>query len=66
MIMSDCGKGLVTAVNEIYPQAVHGYCCQHLAKNVETKRYSKKCKRLFWCTVFAKSDVAFNAIFVKI
>ena len=66
VIMSDRGKGLVTAVDEIYPQAVHGYCCQHLAENVEAKRYSKECKRLFWCAAFAESDVAFDAIFVKI
>ncbi len=66
VIMSDRGKGLVTTVDEIYPQAVHGYCCQHLAENVEAKGYSKECKRLSWCAAFAESDVAFDAIFVKI
>ena len=64
--MSDCGKGLVTAVDEIYPQAVHSYGCQHLAENVKAKGYSKECKRLFWCAAFAESDAAFDAIFVKI
>ena len=41
VIMSDRGKGLVAAVDEIYPRAVHGYCYQHLAENVEANGFSK-------------------------
>ena len=66
VIMSDRGKGLVAAVDEIYPQAVHGYCCQHLAENVEANGFSKECKRLFWCAAFAESEVAYDAVLVKI
>lgn len=43
VIMSDRGKGLVAAVDEIFPNAVHGYCCQHLAENVEAHGFSKEC-----------------------
>lgn len=66
MIMSDRGKGLVAAVDEIYPNAVHGYCCRHLAENVEAHGFSNECKRLFWCAAFAQSEAAFDAVFVKI
>ena len=44
VIMSDRGKGVAAAVDEIYPQAVYGYCCQHLAENVEANGFSKECK----------------------
>lgn len=30
VIMSNCGKRLVAAVDEIFPNTVHKYCCQHL------------------------------------
>lgn len=63
VIMSDRGKELVAAVDEIFPNAVHGY---HLAENVEANGFSKKCKRLFWFAAFAKSEAAFDAVFVKI
>lgn len=66
VIMSDRGKGLVTAVDEIYPNALLGYYCQHLAKNVEAHGFSKECKQLFWCAAFAESEAAFDAVFVKI
>lgn len=66
MIISDRGKGLVAAVDEIYPNAVHGYCCQHFTENVEAHGFSKECKRLFWYAAFAESKVAFDTIFVKI
>lgn len=66
VIMIDRGKGLVAAVDEIYPQAVHGYCCQYLAKNVEANGFSKEYKRLYWSAAFAKSEVAYDAVLVKI
>lgn len=64
--MSNRGNGLVAAIDEIFPNAVHGYCCQHLAENIEANGFWKKCKRLFWCAAFAKSEAAFDAVFVKI
>ena len=64
--MSDRGKGLVAAVDEIFWNAVHGYCCQHLAENVEAHGFSKECKRLFRCAAFAESEAAVDAVFVKI
>lgn len=66
VIMSDPGKGFVAAVDEIYPQAVHGYCCHHLAENVEANGFSKEYKQLFWCAAFAESEVAYDAVLVKI
>ena len=64
--MSDCRKSLLAVVDKIYPQAVHGYCCQHLTKNVETNNFSKEYKRLFWCAAFAESEVVYDAVLVKI
>lgn len=64
--MSDRGKELVAAVDEIYPNTVYKYCYQQFAENAKAHGFPKKYKQLFWCATFAESEAAFDAVFVKI
>jgi transposase-like protein len=62
IIMSDREKGLPKVLDEILPNAVHGYCCQHIADNVQTK-FGLKCRPHFWTCARAKSKEAFDTAF---
>jgi hypothetical protein len=33
--LSDRQKGLIYAVNELFPLSAHGYCLKHLEKNLK-------------------------------
>jgi hypothetical protein len=46
VIISDRDKGLQTAVPEVFPNAHHSYCCQHLADNVQ-KYFGLACRTAF-------------------
>jgi cytochrome c553 len=65
IIMSDREKGLPGVLDEVLPDAVQGYCCQHIADNVQTK-FGITYRPLFWTCARAKTkaefDLAFKAI----
>ena len=57
--MSNREKGLILAVEEVFPTAKHLYCCQHIADNVAVS-FGNKCRPFFWRCVRAKTKEAFN------
>ena len=59
IFMSDREKGIALALEEVYPLAFHGYCCQHIADNIQTK-FGNACRPLFWACARAKNKVKFN------
>jgi hypothetical protein len=62
VIMSDREKGLTPAVEEVFSQAKHSYCCQHIADNVAVS-FGNKCRPFFWRCARAKtSDAFFDAL----
>jgi hypothetical protein len=58
VIMSDREKGLTPAVKQVFPQAKHSFCCQHIADNVAVS-FGNKCRLLFWKCARAKTSEAF-------
>lgn len=60
VIMSDRGKGLVPALDQIFPTAAHAFCCQHLAENVVLKWPT--CRRKFWQAAYAKTKKRFDEV----
>jgi hypothetical protein len=44
--MSDREKGISPALEKVYPLAFYGYCCQHIADNIQTK-FGNACQPLF-------------------
>jgi transposase-like protein len=59
VFISDREKGLIPAVEEIFPRAVHSHCCNHIADNIAAD-YGNKCKPLFWKCARAKTKEAFE------
>lgn len=60
IFISDREKGIVTAVTEAFPTALHFHCCQHIADNLQ-QRYGNKVRPLFWIAARAKTSSAFTA-----
>ena len=44
--ISDRAKGLLNAMEEIFPEVPHAMCCQHLAENVH-KKFGQEARSLF-------------------
>lgn len=59
VFISDREKGLIPAVEELFPQAVHAHCCNYIADNIASD-YGNKCKPLFWKCAQAKTKEAFK------
>jgi hypothetical protein len=59
VFISDREKGLIPAVEEHFPRAVHAHCCNYIADNIATS-YGNKCKPLFWKCARAKTEEAFR------
>jgi hypothetical protein len=55
----DREKGLLTALEAIFPNAFQSHCCQHICDNVE-QRYSVKCHPFFWKCTRAKTKLEFD------
>jgi len=51
--MSDREKGILAALQEIFPNVTHSYCCQHIANNIQ-QRFGMKCQSLFWACAQAR------------
>jgi hypothetical protein len=62
--VSDREKGMANAVAELYPNAIHLHCCQHIADNLQ-QRFGNKVKLLFWRICEAKTLQLFEAEMVK-
>ena len=60
IFISDREKGMVTAVTETFPAALHFHCCQHIADNLQ-QRYGNKVRPLFWIATRAKTSTTFKA-----
>jgi transposase-like protein len=59
VFMSNREKGLTLAVEQVFPNAKHSYCCQHIADNVAAS-FGNKCQPLFWKCARAKTAKAFD------
>jgi transposase-like protein len=46
VIMSDREKGIPGAIEDVFPDAIPCYYCQHIANNVQQK-FGIKCRPLF-------------------
>jgi hypothetical protein len=44
--------------NKCFPQALHLYCCQDIADNLQ-QRFGNKVRPLFWNAAYAKTQEAF-------
>jgi transposase-like protein len=60
VFISDRDKGLLAAVENLFPKALHSYYCQHIANNIHV-RYEKDAYSLFWPIARARSRVALKA-----
>ena len=58
IFISDREKGIVTAVEQCFPQALHLYCCQHIADNLQ-QRFGNKVRPLFWIIAYTKTRANF-------
>ena len=58
--MSDWEKGLPGAQDEIFPDALPSYCCQHIADNIQHK-FGNKARPFFWKCARAKTEEQFEA-----
>ena len=54
--ISDRDKGLLPAVDRVFPHTPHAYCCWHLAENIGLRWPRSSCKRLFWSAAYAKTE----------
>jgi len=64
-IISDRGKGLAPATAEVFPQAFHYHCTQHLAENVGGE-HGKKIEKLFRDAAQVETNGQFESILDKI
>ena len=55
---------MANAVAELYPNAIHLHCCQHIADNLQ-QRFGNKVRPLFWRICEAKTPQLFEAEMVK-
>ncbi|XP_059625409.1 uncharacterized protein LOC132268597 [Cornus florida] len=58
--MSDGQKGILTALSEIFPQAITRRCCRHIYANFRTRWPGVKYKKLFWEAVNAYNEEDFK------
>lgn len=58
IFISDREKGITNGVEKCFPQALHLYCCQHIADNLQ-QRFGNKVRPLFWNAAYAKTQEAF-------
>ena len=55
--ISDRQKGLVHAVNELFPNSEHRFCLRHMYQNFKQKFKGKELKDLFWAAASAGNEV---------
>ncbi|XP_071928158.1 uncharacterized protein [Coffea arabica] len=55
--ISDRQKGLVHAVNELFPNSEHRFCLRHMYQNFKQKFKGKELKDLFWAAASVGNEV---------
>ncbi len=58
VFISDREKGSINAVKEVFPEAYHSACCQHIADNIQVS-FGVKCRPIFWKIARAKTEQLF-------
>ena len=58
--MSDRGKGLIPALDQIFPTAAHAFYYQHLAANVALRWPT--CRQKFWQAAYVKTKKRFDEV----
>jgi len=56
--ISDRSKGLLNAMDNVFPTTPHSMCCQHLAENIH-KEFGPVARKLFWPIAKARGSEAF-------
>jgi hypothetical protein len=59
VVISDPEKGLINALDDVFPRAKHAFCCYHIGANIKN-RYGIKMKEMFWKCVYARTKEDFN------
>lgn len=65
VIISNCLKGIASAVAECFPHSTHSYCSQHLCDNIRTS-YGEIVAQKFWGCAYAKTELAFDKVLEEI
>ena len=62
VVMSDRDKGLIQAVDSVFPMMNHSYCCVHLAANISSKQGAggKNSGKKIWKLEKAQSEDEFE------
>ena len=67
--MSDRQKGILNALEQVFPLALKRYCCRHIYANFKTKFPGLLLKKTFWracrspnCTEFSEQMEKLKAI----
>lgn len=55
VIISDRDKGLQSVVSEVFPDAHHSHCCQHLADNIQ-KHFGLPAQNAFWKAAYVWNE----------
>ncbi|XP_059650239.1 uncharacterized protein LOC132295998 [Cornus florida] len=66
VIMTDGQKGILPAVDEVYPYAFNRRCCRHIYANFRTIYPGVKYRKLFWMAARAYTELEFNKAMTKI
>ena len=64
--ISDRDKGLHAALPQVFPDAYHSYCCQHLADNIQKDHGGLACQNLFWKAAYAYTEQNFQEGMLKL
>jgi len=59
--LSDCQKGLIDGVSNVFPLAAHGYCLKHLEKNLKATFKNKDLSTLLWKVAASKTPAEFTS-----
>lgn len=65
VIISDCLKGLVSAVSKCFPSATYSYCSKHRYDNLRVS-YGEIVAQRFWGCAYAKTESAFDRVLAEI
>lgn len=65
VIISDCLKGLVSAVSICFPSATYSYCSKHRYDNLRVS-YGEIVAQRFWGCAYAKTESAFDRVLAEI
>jgi len=60
VFLSDRQKGLIQAVEQLFPDSPHGFCLRHLEDNMHRSFKNAELKGLLWKAARATTETAFN------